>query len=458
VNTLLIPEIRATLARGDTQAIREFVEDLHPATAAEFVGDMEPADLRAFLQCLPPLERGEVFSYLPVPTQIRLAQALKRDQLAELVTHMSPDERADLVKRLPEETVDALWPALAQAERDDIRRLTSYEEGTAGSVMTSDYVTLLPHLSAREAIDKIRREAPDRETIYYAYVTTPERRLIGSISLKDLILAQASARVETLMSPDPIFGRVDEDREEVALKIGKYDLLAIPVVDAEGRLTGIVTVDDVVDVVQEAATEDMQKLGGMEALDAPYLLTPFGRMVRKRAGWLSALFLGEMLTATAMGYFADEIARAVVLALFLPLIISSGGNAGSQASTLVIRAMALGEVKLRDWWRVSRRELGSGLALGAVLGSVGFLRVVLWQAVGHIYGQHYLLIAATILASLIGVVTFGTLAGSLLPFVLRRLGLDPASASAPFVATMVDVTGLVIYFSAASVILRGVIL
>ncbi|MBE0617715.1 MAG: magnesium transporter [Proteobacteria bacterium] len=458
MNTLLIPEIRQTLARRDCQSIREFAEDLHPATVAEFVGDMEPADLNAFLACLPPLERGEVFSYLEVPTQVRLAHSLKRDQLAELVTHMSPDERADLVKRLKEETLEALWPALAQAEREDIRRLSSYEEGTAGSVMTSDYVTLLPHLTARESIEKIRREAPDRETVYYAYVITPERRLIGSVSLKDLILAPASARVEAVMSRDPILVRVDADQEEVALEIGKYDLLAIPVVDAEGRMMGIVTVDDVVDLVQEAATEDIQKLGGMEALDAPYLDTSFVHMVRKRAGWLAALFLGEMLTATAMGHFEDEIARAVVLALFVPLIISSGGNAGSQASTLVIRAMALNEVSLRDWWRVARRELVSGLALGTVLGSVGFLRVVLWEKVSPTYGEHYVLIAATIAVSLVGVVTFGTLAGSLLPFVLRRLGLDPASASAPFVATMVDVTGLLIYFSAASVILSGALL
>jgi magnesium transporter len=458
MNTLLIPEIRQTLARGDCQSIQEFAEDLHPATVAEFVGDMEPADLRAFLACLPPLERGEVFSYLEVPTQVRLAHSLKRDQLAELVTHMSPDERADLVKRLKEETMEALWPALAQAEREDIRRLASYEEGTAGSVMTSDYVTLWPHLTAREAIEKIRREAPDRETVYYAYVTTPDRKLVGSVSLKDLILAPGSARVEDVMSRDPILVRLGADQEDVALEIGKYDLLAIPVVDAEGRMMGIVTVDDVVDVVQEAATEDIQKLGGMEALDAPYLDTPFTHMVRKRAGWLAILFLGEMLTATAMSYFEGEIARAVVLALFLPLIISSGGNAGSQASTLVIRAMALNELTLRDWWRVIQRELASGLALGAVLGTVGFLRVVLWQSVGHIYGTHYLLIALTIFVSLVGVVTFGTLAGSLLPFVLRRLGLDPASASAPFVATMVDVTGLVIYFSTASIILSGALL
>jgi magnesium transporter len=249
-----------------------------------------------------------------------------------------------------------------------------------------------------------------------------------------------------------------EDQEAVSRLFAQHDLSAIPVVDTEGRMKGIVTVDDIVDVVQEEATEDAQKFGGMEALDAPYLQIGMLRMIKKRAGWLAALFLGEMLTATAMAYFEDEIARAVVLAMFVPLIISSGGNSGSQASTLVIRAMALGEIRLRDWWRVIRREVITGMALGAILGSIGFLRIVLWQALTPTYGQHYLLVAATVLFSLMGVVLFGTFAGSLLPFVLRRLKLDPASASAPFVATLVDVTGLVIYFTVASLILRGTLL
>ncbi|TLN02500.1 magnesium transporter, partial [bacterium] len=387
-----------------------------------FIETMAPADLAAFLQCLPPLQRGEVFSYLDVPVQVNLAHSMKRDQLAELVTNMSPDERADLVKKLKDETLEALWPALAQAERDDIKRLSGYAEGTAGAVMTTDYITLYPALTAREAIEKIRREAPDRETIYYAYVVGDDREFIGSTSLKDLILARPEIRVGDLMVPNPIFVKLSDDIEQVAMTIGKYDLLAIPVVDEESRIVGIVTVDDIVDVVQEEATEDMQKLGGMQALDEPYLETPFRRMLGKRAGWLATLFVGEMLTATAMGYFEHDIAKAVVLALFVPLIISSGGNAGSQASTLVIRAMALGEVTLTDWWRVFGRELKMGAVLGLLLGAVGFFRVFFWQMASPVYGEHYLLIGMTILTSLIGVVTFGTLAGSLLPFVLRRLG------------------------------------
>jgi magnesium transporter len=250
----------------------------------------------------------------------------------------------------------------------------------------------------------------------------------------------------------------DMDQEEVSRVFAESDLPAVPVVDRQGRMKGIVTVDDIVDVVAEEATEDIQKFGGVEALGKPYLETPFADMLRKRAGWLAVLFVGEMLTATAMAFFEDEIARAVVLAVFLPLIISSGGNSGSQASTLVVRAMALGEVRLRDWWRVAGREIATGLALGLILAAIGFLRIVVWERIGHVYGEHYLLVALTVAVSLVGVVVVGTMAGSLLPFLLRRLGLDPASASAPFVATLVDVTGVLIYFAAASVILSGALL
>jgi magnesium transporter len=261
-----------------------------------------------------------------------------------------------------------------------------------------------------------------------------------------------------MMHTDVLFVRADQDQESVSRVFSDNGLVAVPVVDAEGRVQGIVTIDDIVDVVQEEATEDIQKMGGTEALDAPYLAVNLGEMVRKRAGWLSALFLGEMLTASAMAHFEGEISRAVVLALFVPLIISSGGNSGSQATTIVIRAMALGELRLRDFWRVARREIAAGVVLGLALGSIGFLRIVMWQAVTPLYGPHYMLVAMTVAGSLVGVVTFGTLAGSLLPFVLKRLGFDPASASAPFVATLVDVTGLVIYFSVASMILKNTLL
>ncbi len=282
--------------------------------------------------------------------------------------------------------------------------------------------------------------------------------LHGIVPIARLIVSSPSRLVRDVMEQPVVQVQPQQDQEEVARLMARYNVAAVPVVDNGGHLLGRITFDDVVDVVEAETTEDILKFGGMEALDAPYLKVAFGRMVRKRAGWLAALFLGEMLTATAMAFFEEEIAKAVILALFVPLIISSGGNSGSQASTLVIRAMALGEVYLRDWWRVIRRELAAGLVLGTVLGAIGFLRITVWHAITGIYGAHYLLVALTVFSSLIGVVTFGTLTGSLLPFILRRLGFDPASASAPFVATPVDVTGLVIYFSVASAMLRGTLL
>jgi magnesium transporter len=296
------------------------------------------------------------------------------------------------------------------------------------------------------------------ETIYYAYVLDGNQRLLGVVTFRHLFAADRSKTVREVMRPNPISVLENADQEELVKLFTEHHLLAMPVVDADHRMVDIVTVDDIVDVVEEEASEDLQKVGGMEALDAPYLQTSMLQMIRKRAGWLSFLFVGETLTATAMGYFELEIARNVVLALFIPLIISSGGNSGSQATTLVIRAMAVGEIRLRDWWRVVRRELATGLALGGILGAIGIARIVLWHSLFRAYEPHHWRVAITVGSSLIGVVLFGTLAGSMLPFALRRLGLDPASASAPFVATLVDVTGLIIYFTVASIILGGTLL
>jgi magnesium transporter len=372
---------------------------------------------------------------------------------------LPPDDAADLIQAAGPEQRDALLALLDEPTRREVTALLAYAEDQAGGLMSPRYARLRPNMSVDEAISYLHRQVREQlETIYYIYVLDSEQHLLGVVSFRELFAAPPDKTVRDVMHTDFVTAHETMDQEELSRLFSTHGLIAIPVVDSEGRIKGIVTVDDIVHVVREEATEDIHKIGGMEALDEPYLRVRFGHMVRKRAGWLSALFLGEMLTATAMSYFEDEIARAVVLALFVPLIISSGGNSGSQATTLVIRAMALGEVRLSDWWRVIRRELASGLVLGSILASIGIVRILLWQAFSDIYGEHYLLIALTVGGSLVGVVTFGTLAGSLLPFLLRRIGFDPASASAPFVATLVDVTGLVIYFTVASVVLRGALL
>jgi len=333
-----------------------------------------------------------------------------------------------------------------------------YPEDEAAGLMHSGYVRISPEMTVEEAIAEIRRHAEHTEMIYYAYALDETQRLAGVISFRELISASRSKKVREVMRTNFVSVSEDEDMEVVAQLLAKNRLLAIPVLDSSGRMMGIVSSADLAGVVQQEASEDILKIGGMEALEGPYMEVTFAQMVKKRAGWLAILFLGEMLTATAMGYFSDEISRAVVLALFIPLIISSGGNSGSQATTLVIRAMALGEIRLRDWFRVLRRELFAGVTLGSILGLIGITRITLWHFARGTYGEHFAIIALTIGCSLIGVVTFGTIAGSMLPFILRRCGLDPASASAPFVATLVDVTGLVIYFSVAHIILRGILL
>jgi magnesium transporter len=324
--------------------------------------------------------------------------------------------------------------------------------------MTPHYIAVRPYWTVQEVLDYVRRHGQDSETLNLVYVVDEHGVLIDDIRMRRFLLADPRRRVSDLIDNRFTALKATDDRQTAVNVFRQADLAALPVTYSEGALIGIVTSDDILDVAEELATEDIQMIGGSEALDEPYMRIAFHRMIRKRAGWLVILFLGEMLTATAMGFFEKEIERAIVLALFVPLIISSGGNSGSQAATLVIRALALGEVRLRDWWRIMRREIFSGLALGAILGSIGFLRIAVWSAFFDLYGPHWLLVAITVGVALIGVVLWGTLSGSMLPLVLRKLGFDPAASSAPFVATLVDVTGLVIYFSVAAVILRGTLL
>jgi magnesium transporter len=411
------------------------------------------------LRLLPRDAAEDLFLDLPSREQAAVVLGLPPPERRSWMRLLPPDDAADLIQAAPPEDKETLLQLLDEATRKEVSALLAYEEDRAGGLMHPRFARLRPDMSVEEAITYLRAQPRSSlATLYYAYVLDQEQKLLGVVAVHELLAAPRGAKVREVMKTDVLTVSDDLDQEAVSRVFRRSGLIAIPVIDAQRHMKGVVTVDDVVEVVSEEATEDIQKIGGSEALGEPYLTIRFSRMLKKRAGWLSALFLGEMLTATAMGFFEQEIDRAVVLALFVPLIISSGGNSGSQATSLVIRAMALGEVRLRDWFRVIRRELASGIALGSVLGTIGFLRIELWQKFLHTYGEHHVLVALTVFSSLIGVVTFGTLAGSLLPFLLRRLNFDPASASAPFVATLVDVTGLIIYFTMASMILRGTLL
>lgn len=428
-------------------------------------------ELHEAWRLLSPEERVESFGFLSAeeaqdffldmraPDQLLIVRQSPPAIRRSWIRLLAPDDAADLLQEARPEERAEMMALLDPATRREVSTLLAYEEDDAGGLMSPRYARLRPDMTVDEAIGYLRMQARQSvETINYAYALDSQQHLLGVMSLRELFTAPGDRKVADVMQTDLVSAAEDTDQEEISQLFSRYDLIALPVLDPEGRMKGIVTVDDIVDVVEQEATEDIQKMGGSEALDAPYLQVGMLSMVRKRAGWLSALFLGELLTATAMGYYEKEIARAAVLAIFIPLIISSGGNSGSQATTLIIRALALSEVRLRDWWRVFRRELVAGLGLGAILGALGYTRIAIWQKAFGTYGEHGFLIAFTVAMSLVGVVLWGTLIGSSLPFALRRLGFDPASASAPFVATLVDVTGLIIYFSVASLILRGTVL
>ncbi len=450
----------AQLAReGDLAALRERLRRIHPADIAEAAIDLPDREEALVFRALPKDKAALVFSYLPPPHQEALIKALTAEEVRHVVAGMAPDDRARLLDEMPAEVARRLMEMLRPAELEKSRALLAYPEGTAGRYMTPDYASIPPEVTAGQALEHLRRTGRGKETISVVYIVDADGVLLEDVRLSALVLADPATPVREIPDPGLVCLDVHADRADVLRAFEKYDRVALPVVDEDRRMLGIITIDDVLDVAERTATEEIQRLGGTETLDAPYTEVGFWSMVRKRGGWLAALFLGEMLTATAMGYYEREIERAVVLALFVPLIISSGGNSGSQATSLIIRALALKELRLRDWWKVMGREVGAGLTLGVFLGAIGFLRILVWQYLHwKDYGPHHYLVALTVWASLVGVVTFGTVAGSMLPFVLRRFGFDPATSSAPFVATLVDVTGLVIYFTVGSFILRGTLL
>ena len=446
-----------------------------PGELAAALAGMRAADVAEALRDLPPDASAKVLAALPFDLavqvfdepeltyhRVEIVRRMGDASATTLIDAMSADQQADLFRDLPPSDRKRFLEPLDDGTRRAIELLLRFAPDTAGGIMTTEFVSVPVTWTVQQTLDHVAAVGRTKETIYAIYCVHPDTHaLVHVISLRDLMLASdRSVRVDQVGSRRaPLSVNPLADREEVARLISKYNLLAVPVVDEGSHVLGIVTVDDVIDAIVREQTEDVQKFGGMEALDEPYTEISFGKMIRKRAGWLCALFLSEMLTATAMQHFEGEISRAVVLAMFIPLVMSSGGNSGSQATSLIIRALALREVTLADWWRIAVRELPTGLTLGLILGVIGFVRIELWQAF-HLfdYGPHHRLVALTVGGALVGIVGFGSLAGSMLPFLLKRIGFDPASASAPFVATLVDVTGLVIYFSVAFLILRGTLL
>lgn len=454
-------EIADLVRAGHLDSFVKAAQELEAADLADVLSSLDEVERLAAVRALPPRLSGEALWEMPEETHAEdTLAALKPEFAADIVEGLSDDDAADLLGQMDPHTAERILAQVEGEQRADVRKLMQYDEDSVGGIMTANVVTVLEGAPATEAIEAIRRQVVEEgEQFIQVYVTDAQEHLRGVVSLKELIINPPARPVREYMEDADIRIHPEEPKQHVAELISRYNLLEVPVVDGNGVLVGRVTFDDVIDVVEAEQTKDILKFGGIGDVESSYSRAGAWEMVQKRAGWLLVLFLSEMLTTTAMGYFEHELERAVVLALFIPLIISSGGNSGSQATSLIIRAMALGEVTLRDWWRVAAREIPSGLALGGILGSVGFLRIMLWQVLGlYDYGPHHWRVAVTIFTALIGVVGFGSVAGSMLPFVLKRFGFDPASASAPFVATLVDVTGIVIYFSVAALILSGTIL
>jgi magnesium transporter len=448
-------------ARGrDFATVRRLTSEMQAGDIADLLEQIEyPSDLALVFRCLPKSLATQVFEYLELPEQTQLVESLTNEEVSSVLENMADDDRTRFFEELPAEVTKRLLSLLSEEERGKALQLLGYPEGSVGRLMSPHYVRVKPSWTVKQVLDHVREYGKDSETLTMIYVVNERGQLIDDIRMRSFLLAPLDTKVSDLMNNRYVALKATDSQEEAVNVFREADLPALPVTDSDGVLIGVVTSDDILDVAEAEATEDIQKFGGLEALELPYVDTPFTTLIRKRAGWLIILFLGEMLTASAMGHFDKEIEKAVVLALFVPLIISSGGNSGSQAATLVIRAMALKELTLADWWYVMRREILSGLALGIVLGTIGILRITTWQLLGLFdYGPHWPLVAITIFFSLIGIVMWGTLAGSMIPFLLRFAGLDPATSSAPFVATLVDVTGLIIYFSIAAVILSGTLL
>ena len=459
IGTPILPEIRELIERRNFSALQRIFTDWLPVDLAELISDLPENEQAILFRLLPREVATETFEYLDIDAQQNLLTALTKKDVSHILNSMSPDDRTEMLEELPSHDVQELLKLLSFEEFKIAKTLLAYSEDSVGRLMSPDYISVKKDWTITEVLDYIRKYGHGSETLNVIYVVDDYGKLIGDLAVRILLLSQPDKKVKDLISEEKIITlTATQDQQDALETFKRYDRVALPVVDSNGYLIGIVTVDDMLDVAEEEETEDIQKFGGIEALEEPYMDLPIFEVIKKRGVWLVVLFLGEMLTASAMAFFEDELAKAIVLATFIPLIISSGGNSGSQAATLIIRALALGEITIKDWWKVMRREILSGLALGSLLGLIGIFRVVFWSIILGSYNIEWLTVGYTVGISLVGVVLLGTLAGSMLPLLLQRWGLDPATSSAPFVATIVDVAGIIIYFSVATVLLSGILL
>lgn len=451
-------EMMNLLQSGNLPLLKQWVEGLLPDELAEVLKELPEGMQVLLFRSMDREKASQTFELLEVNQQKDLLDILPHRQVALILNDIAPDVRTALLEELSPEMINKHLRLLTQTERTVALKLLGYPENSIGRLMTPDFIALKKDWNVTQVLDYIREHGEESETLDIFYIVDEKGKLVDDIKVGELLLAETSTQVKDISDGKFVSLLVTDDEESAINEFKKYNRVALPVIDANGVLLGIVTFDDVMQLAEQEDTEDIQKFGAVEALEEPYMEVSIPNMIKKRAPWLIVLFIGELFTASAMSYFEHEISRAVVLALFIPLIVSSGGNTGSQAATLIIRAMALGEVTIKDWWRIMRRELISGLLLGIILGFIGFVRVIAWSAVFHSYGPHYLLIAMTIGFAVLGVVIWGTVMGSMLPLLIKRMGADPATSSAPFIATLVDVTGLVIYFTFAALFLTGTLL
>jgi len=455
---LLLPEIIELIDMKDFKALKEIISEWHPADLAELISDLPESQQFIVFRFLPKNLTSTVFDFLEVESQKNILLSMGKKEVAAIINELSPDDRTSLFEELPHSVLKNMLLLLNKEERKIAKTLLGYPEESVGRLMSPEYISVDEQMSIEDVLDKIRKYGADSETLDMIYVIDEDGKLIDDLTIREVLLSSPKKKISKLMDYKFAFLNATDDQEIAVESFKKYECYALPVTDNDGFLIGIVTIDDILYVAEEETTEDIHKIGGVAALDDSYMNTSLFDLIKKRASWLVILFVGEMLTASAMAFYEKEIAKAVVLALFVPLIISSGGNSGSQATSLIIRGLALKEFGFRDWWKIMKREIVSGFTLGLILGIVGFTRIFVWQSFSGIYGEYWLSIAFVVMFSLIGVVMWGTLSGSMLPLLLKRMNLDPATSSAPFVATLVDVTGLIIYFTFAHMLLNGKLL